>query len=196
MKKLITREGFGILALSIVLIPQIAHTVYVFKTNSQYTDPWFAWCYAIGVDLAILIFTVKGWTKTAIIYFAGTLVTNLVYQFFPDSVYGAVLICVMLSGTIFAFSHLFYAEKPELAAEPPPIKPDTLELLKQSGIAFEVQPFQCPECQKSFATAKQLNGHISGHKQTDIWHEERYGDWEHENQLREQRLQELSLNLS
>ena len=60
MKRLITREWFGIVALTIILIPQVAHTVYVFQANSQYSDPWFAWCYAIGVDLAILIFTVKG----------------------------------------------------------------------------------------------------------------------------------------
>ncbi len=55
MKQIITKEWFGILALTIILIPQVAHTVYVFSENSQYDNPWFAWFYAAGVDLAILI---------------------------------------------------------------------------------------------------------------------------------------------
>lgn len=194
MKQIITKEWFGIVALTIILIPQVAHTVYVFKENSQYEDPFFAWFYAIGVDLAILIFTVKGWKRTAFIYLFGTIAHNIVYQFYPTSLYSSILIAVMLSGTIFAFSHLFYATKsqPEPELEEPRI--DTLELLKQSNVDIELKPYRCPECQKSFASKKQLNGHISGHKQTDSWSEDRYGDWEEENAKRGDLLQQLNVS--
>lgn len=184
MKKLITQEWFGIIALSIILIPQVAHTVYVFDQNSQYTNPWFAWCYAVGVDLAILIFTVKGWKKTALIYLLGTFAHNIVYQFYPESIYSALLIGVMLSGTIFSFSHLFYAEIPS-PQETDQIKASHLfQKLQQQDIDVEIKPFKCPECHKSFENSKQLNGHISGHKQTDSWSEADYGDWEAENNKR------------
>lgn len=170
MRKFILNEAFGILALTILLIPQIAHTVYVFKINSQYDNPWFGWCYAIGVDLAILIFTVKGWIRTAIAYFLGTLAHNLAYQFWPESMWSAMLICLMLSGTIFSFSHLFYfkkdADNRNGSAEEPQDTTETKQLTAalDAGIRFEPQPCLCPECGESFTSNKKLNGHISGHK--------------------------------
>lgn len=190
MRKLILNEAFGIIALSVLLIPQIAHTIYVFKINSQYTDPWFGWCYAIGIDLAILIFTVKGWTRTAYAYFAGTLAHNLVYQFYPQSMWSSILICVMLSATIFSFSHLFYhkdkaVERTE-TAELPQVSAQVLRLsaMLDAGICIEPQPYLCPKCKQAFATSKKLNGHISGHKQKDEWEVENYGDWEKDNNKR------------
>lgn len=190
MRKLILNEAFGIIALTVLLIPQIAHTIYVFKINSQYTDPWFGWCYAIGIDLAILIFTVKGWTRTAYAYFAGTLAHNLVYQFYPESIWSSILICVMLSATIFSFSHLFYhkdnAVEHKDTAELPQASAEALRLTvaMEAGICFEAQPFLCPQCNQSFANTKKLNGHISGHKQKGEWYAENYGDWELENRTR------------
>lgn len=184
MKRLITQEWFGIIALTIILIPQVAHTVYVFDQNSQYINPWFAWCYAIGVDLAILIFTVRGWKKTALIYLLGTFAHNFVYQFYPESIYSALLIGVMLSGTIFSFSHLFYAQPSDVTDSQKGTMDTWLEYLHTHHIAFELKPYQCPECHKSFVNSKQLNGHISGHKQTNSWQEESYGDWETENNKR------------
>jgi len=187
MRKLILNEAFGIIALTVLLIPQIAHTIYVFKINSQYTDPWFGWCYAIGIDLAILIFTVKGWTRTAYAYFAGTLAHNLVYQFYPESVWSSILICVMLSATIFSFSHLFYHKDKAVERNGTAILPQpSAEALRltaaiDAGIHFEVQPYLCPECKQSFASTKKLNGHISGHKQKDMWSADEYGSWEEEN---------------
>ena len=142
----------------------------------------------IGVDLAILIFTLKGWKKTALIYLLGTFAHNLVYQFYPESVYRAILIGVMLSGTIFAFSHLFYADMPTKKHS----TLSSINQLKQNGIAYDIKPYKCPECSKSFATYKQLNGHISSHKQTGNWHEEKYGDWEKENESRGIFLESIS----
>lgn len=194
MKRLITREWFGIVALTIILIPQVAHTVYVFQANSQYSDPWFAWCYAIGVDLAILIFTVKGWKRTALIYLLGTIAHNLVYQFYPESIYGAILVGVMLSGTIFSFSHLFYATESHVQKDQEKSLKALFAYLKVQNIEFELKPHKCPECDKAFTNAKQLNGHISGHKQTDSWQDEDYGDWESENHVREHLLQQIHTN--
>ncbi|MEO9870390.1 MAG: hypothetical protein ABJQ69_03745 [Ekhidna sp.] len=186
MKKFIINEIFGIIALIILLIPQVAHTVYVFKVNSQYEEPWFAWCYAIGVDLAILIFTVKGWIRTAIMYSIGTLAQNLVYQFWPDTVWSAILLSVMLSATLFSFSHLFYFEDEnhdhsENAASELALR---LTAALDSGIKFHPLPYHCPACGEPFADSKKLNGHISGHKQKMDWHKDDYGDWEEQNQQR------------
>lgn len=202
MRKFILNEAFGILALTILLIPQIAHTVYVFQINSQYDNPWFGWCYSIGVDLAILIFTVKGWIRTAIAYFLGTLAHNLVYQFWPESIWSAVLICLMLSGTIFSFSHLFYfkkdADNRNGSAEEPQDTAETKQLTEalDAGIRFEPQPYLCPDCGEAFTSTKKLNGHISGHKQKDEWFPENYGDWETENDRRAALVSQIQLNHS
>ena len=190
MRKLIINEAFGIIALTILLIPQIAHTVFIFKANSNYADPWFAWPYALGIDLAILIFTVKGWIRTAILYFFGTLAHNLVYQFWPESVWSAVLISVMLSATIFSFSHLFYfrkkvderkesANKPQLSAEAA-----QLSAILDAGIRYEAQPYVCPACGQAFGSSKSLNGHISEHKMKNEWEPEKYGNWKEDNERR------------
>lgn len=190
MRKIILNEAFGILALAVLLVPQIAHTVYVFKVNSQYMNPWFGWCYAVGVDLAILIFTVKGWIRTAIVYFLGTLAHNVVYQFWPESIWSAVLICLMLSGTIFSFSHLFYfkkdADQRKVGAEQERITAhlEQLTAALAAGVRFEALPYQCPQCGQAHATSKQLNGHISGHKQIGDWNPESYKEWEEENRQR------------
>ena len=182
MKKLITQEGFGIVALTTLLIPQIAHTVYVFQVNSQYTNPWFGWMYALGVELAILIFTVKGWRKTALAYLLGTVAHNLVYQFWPESIVSAVLICLMLSATIYSFSHLFYSKQKEEkeVVIPEPVRQMAAQLVafKERGIAIHPQPYRCPACQKTFGSAKELNGHVSGHKQKGDWQADAYGNWE------------------
>jgi hypothetical protein len=190
MRKFILNEAFGIVALTVLLIPQIAHTIYVFKINSQYTDPWFGWCYAIGIDLAILIFTVKGWTRTAYAYFVGTLAHNLVYQFYPESIWSSILICVMLSATIFSFSHLFYHKDEAVERNDSALEPQASAMLlrltanMEAGICYEAQPYLCPECKQSFASTKKLNGHISGHKQKDMWFVESYDNWEEENAKR------------
>ena len=190
MKKLITTEGFGIVALSVLLIPQIAHTVYVFQVNSQYTNPWFGWCYATGVELAILIFTVKGWKRTALLYLAGTMAHNLVYQFWPESVLSSVLVGLMLSATIYSFSHLFYAERPASDNEAMALSDATralavkLSAYEERGIAWVPQPYTCPACRKAFGSSRELNGHISGHKQKGDWQADQYGPWEEENEAR------------
>lgn len=180
MRKFIINEIFGIVALIILLIPQVAHTVYVFKVNSQYEEPWFAWCYAIGVDLAILIFTVKGWIRTAIMYAIGTLAQNLVYQFWPDTVWSAILLSVMLSATLFSFSHLFYFDEVSNNRSESADSELTMRLTAaiDSGIQFYPLPYHCPECGEPFPDTKKLNGHISGHKQKMEWHKENYGNWE------------------
>jgi hypothetical protein len=202
MRKFIINEAFGILALAILLIPQIAHTVFIFKANSHYPDPWFAWCYAIGVDLAILIFTVRGWIRTAILYFIGTLAHNLVYQFLPESIWSAILICIMLSGTIFSFSHLFYFKKKanenEDTAKDSLLTTEALQVTTalEAGIRFEPQPYLCPNCGEAFSNTKKLNGHISGHKQKNEWDNESYGAWEQENQKRASTINQIQLNLS
>lgn len=190
MKKIILNELFGILVLGILLIPQVAHTIYVFEANSQYDHPWFSICYAVGVDLAILIFTVKGWIRTAMVYCIGTLIHNLAYQFDPESIWSSVLICVMLSGTIFSFSHLFYAQTtPETEEGLSLQKVIATELLaireaKKAGVHFEPQPLICPQCQQHFSTPRQLNTHIDEHKQKKTWTPEQYGNWQSDNRKR------------
>ncbi len=199
MKKLIGQKYFEIAVLMVVLVPQVAHTVYVFKVNSQYPDPWFAWAYALGVDLAILIFTVRGWIWTAVGYLLATLAHNLVYQFLPEkSDWGSVLIGTTLSVTIFCFSHLFYRHRKQRqhsADEEALIDlGKRVKSAQENGIQLEAQPYHCPCCGQTFPNSKKLNGHISGHKMKNEWKEEEYGDWKIKNQEYEAALIELKLN--
>lgn len=189
MKKIIETEVFGILAMTILLIPQIAHTVYVFEANSHYEHPWFSWCYSVGVDLAILIFTVKGWLRTAFVYLFATLAHNLAYQFMPEGMVSSILISVVQSTTLFSFCHLFFKKKvpeKELPSTVPKVSEEVLEIQRamETGIRFTPEPFVCPECQESFATAEALNAHILGHQKAEEWNPEHYGAWELDNDSR------------
>lgn len=189
MKKIIEKEVFGILAMTILLIPQIAHTVYVFEANSHYEHPWFSWCYALGVDLAILIFTVKGWLRTAFIYLFATLAHNLAYQFMPEGVVSSILISVVQSATLFSFCHLFFKKETPVSEEPihdPPISEELLEIQGaiEVGVRFTPQPFICPECQESFSTLEELEDHIAIHQKKGEWTPEQYGAWELDNHSR------------
>jgi len=193
------RKGFEIVALVIVLIPQVAHTVYLFKANSQYDNPWFAWCYAIGVDMAILIFTLRGWIWTTLAYLAATLAHNMAYQFLPQSDFSAILIGISLSGTIFSFSHVFYTRKKkdtESATESKEMQfAKRMYCAMTSGVYFEAQPYRCPSCGLTFPSAKKLNGHISAHKVKNEWNESAYGDWKKENEQRNQIMENLTMEL-
>ncbi|WP_298546209.1 C2H2-type zinc finger protein [uncultured Aquimarina sp.] len=189
MKNLIEKDLFGIIAMAILMIPQIAHTVYVFEANSHYDHPWFSWCYSLGVDLAILIFTVKGWLKTAFVYLFATLAHNLVYQFMPESVISSILISIVQSATLFSFCHLFFkksnvndnAEKEDII-----LSDEVLEIQRaiRVGVRFTPQPYKCPECGTSFQELEQLHDHISKHKSQKEWNPEKYGAWELENDTR------------
>ncbi len=189
MKKLIINEGLGILAMSILLIPQIAHTLYVFEANSHYEHPWFSLCYAVGVDLAILIFTVKGWLRTAFAYLFATLAHNLVYQFMPEGALASILISVMQSATLFSFCHLFF-KKAAPQTKGLEVSKEAMKIHDaiQAGVCFEAQPHICPECDQPFSNSKQLNGHISGHKSRKEWKSKKYGNWKQGNDYRAELL--------
>lgn len=195
-------EPVSLLGLLLLLTPQVLHTVYLFEQNSQFSNPWFAWCYALGVDIAILIFTYKGWVKLAMVFFLSTLTHNIAYMFWGDSVFAAILVCIVQSGTLFSYTHLFASNrKPELNTDlsilkgkklvergPYADRLDELLALRQRGIAIEPLPHVCPECGRAFHSSKELNGHISTHKRSNEWHEERYGDWEQMNRANEKYL--------
>lgn len=182
----------GLLIMAILLVPQIAHTLYVFEANSRYENPWFSWCYSIGVDLAILVFTANGWIRTAFAYLFATLAHNLAYQYMPEGLWSSLLISVMQSVTLFSLCHLFLKQEKKAKKS---VTNSTAKTLTGSrtmqiqkaidfGIHFEAYPFTCPECKQSFATSKQLNGHVSGHKMSKEWQPESYGDWELNNRKR------------
>lgn len=175
----------GAIALIILLVPQVNHTVYIFQQNSQHADVWFAWFFAIGIDLAILIFTLKGWTWTAVGYLIATLGTNIVYQFFPVGIEAKILLSILLSATIFIFSHLYKKEQED--AKKLTKDSDILDRVNELGISIHVNPYKCPSCGKGYQTYKELNGHISGHKaskKANDWTPELYGNWEDENERR------------
>ena len=191
--KLISHEGFWLIALSILLIPQVASSFKVFAyNNAQYESPWFAWCYAVGIDLAILIFTVKGRLVIAFLYLLVMIAHALIGQFLPyQSSYGIFLVHTTLPITIFSFSHLFYYEKRKEkqakdTAASPQVSTEQAQLTAMiaQGIRLEPQAYLCPECGIGATTPKKLNGHISGHKMKGEWHPEKYGEWEKENEIR------------
>ncbi len=190
MKRLIDSEFFWILALLLMLAPQVTHTVYVFEHGSHHDAPWqwVAWSYAVGVDLAILMFTIKGWIRIAVGYLVLTLAHNMVYFFYPDTPAAAILTGVTLSVTIFSFSHHFYQDRKSKKESTPeealPVEVLRISAAINAGIVFEAQPYRCPECGETFGSAKKLNGHVSGHKMKGEWEPDKYGEWERENEKR------------
>ena len=150
---IISHEMFWLTTLSILLIPQVASSIQVFThNNTQYENPWFAWCYAIGIDMAILIFTVKGRLRIAFLYLLVMIAHALIGQFLPaQSVHGRLLVHTTLPITIFSFSHLFYYEKKEASkrkhsAELPQVSTEAVQFtaMLAQGIRIEPQPYLCP----------------------------------------------------
>ena len=184
----------GMVALIVLLIPQVQHTVYIFEHNSQYESTWFSWCYALGIDMAILIFTLKGWKRTAIGYLIATFATNFIYQFYPIGWQAKILLCLLLSITLYFFSELYKKEKEQKEDEQKQKSEEDeiqkiMEEARDLGIQVRVNPYLCPSCHESFASKKQLNGHVSGHrnkaKKNPIeWDESKYGNWEQDNDER------------
>jgi len=163
--------------------------VYVFEANSHYDHPWFSWCYSVGVDLAILIFTVKGWLRTAFIYLLATLAHNLAYQFMAEGIISSILISVVQSMTLFSFCHLFFKSNEENQKKEETtaiLSEETLEIQRaiEAGVSFQLQPYRCPECGLSFSTSDELDAHITLHKSQKEWKPDRYGAWELENDTR------------
>ncbi len=189
----ISHEGFWIISLCTLLIPQVASSVQVFaNNNTQYDHPWFAWCYAIGIDLAVLIFSVRGKIVFALMYLVVMIVQALIGQLLPPkSIYGIVLVHTALPITIFTFTHLFYYRKKEQSerndsAEQPQVSAEVAQAtaMLAQGIRLEPQAYLCPQCGVGAISSKKLNGHISGHKMKNEWFPDRYGDWETENEVR------------
>ena len=195
--RIIGHEGFWVFSLSILLIPQVASSVKVFTfNNTQYESPWFAWCYAIGIDLAILIFTVKGQLKIAFMYLVVMIAHALIGQFLPyKSSMGIMLVHTTLPVTIFSFSHLFYYRNRKPRETMNELTTDQAQLIaiNTHNIRLEAQPYLCPECGFGTSSPKKLNGHISGHKSTGDWHPESYGDFQTENEGRAIKLAQLRI---
>ena len=191
--RVIGHEAFWITALCTLLIPQVASSIQVFSNNNtQYEHPWFAWCYAIGIDLAVLIFSVRGKMRYALIYLILMIAQALIGQLLPGkSVYGIVLVHTALPITIFTFTHLFYyrkkaqSERDEMQSKAQSSTEEAqISAMLAQGVRFEAQPYICPECGKAASSSKKLNGHISGHKMKGEWTPEEYGDWETQNEKR------------
>lgn len=201
--RLIQHEAFWIMALCTLLIPQVASSVRVFADqNTQYDQPWFAWCYAVGIDLAVLIFSVRGKLLFAWLYLVVMVFHALIGQLLPaQSLPGIILVHITLPVTIFTFTHLFYYRKKEVSNESddlasPNANAERLTTLMAQGIRFEAQPYVCPQCGTTAATGKQLNGHISGHKMTHEWFPEKYGNWQEQNRQRAHLLQQADMNIT
>lgn len=191
--RMISNEGFWIIALCTLLIPQVASSVQVFaNNNTQYENPWFAWCYAIGIDLAVLIFSVRGKIVFALMYLIVMIVQALIGQLLPPkSIYGIVLVHTALPITIFTFTHLFYYRKKEEqerndSTTEPQVSAEVAQVsaMLAQGIRIEAQPYLCPQCGIGAISTKKLNGHISGHKMKNEWFPDKYGEWETENEVR------------
>ncbi|WP_152538244.1 C2H2-type zinc finger protein [Aquimarina megaterium] len=163
----------------------------MFAENSHFENPWFSWCYAIGVDLAILIFGLSGWIKASLFYLFVMIAHNLLYVFMPVSDLSGILLSTIQAITVYSLCHLFIENVNinglnGIANIPKEII--KIHKAMNAGVRFQPQPFICPECKESFATSKQLNGHISGHKTRGEWNPESYGEWELENESRSEIL--------
>ena len=189
MKKVFQNDWFVLIPLLALLTAQTMHTIYVFQAVSHYPQAWFAWCYAIGIEMAILICVARGWLWVSGGYAVATLATNLLYEFAPDSVLSGILLSVLLSVTIAIYSHLFYQNtKRKEAAKESAVTASNGAVT--ANMIRLMNPYECPACGERKQSAKSLNGHISGHKQKDQWHPDEYpNDWEKQNALNSQELE-------
>jgi hypothetical protein len=188
MKKFIETEGLAIFGLFLLLIVQVAFTVYVFNKSGHHADmPWLAYVYAIGVDVAVLIFAVHGRILISFFFYFASLATNTVYLYYPDSIISQTLIAFMLSTTIFSYTHLFVwiskKREEELKTNKSLNDAALLAEAKKLGIEIIPLPYKCPVCGEGFANSKKLNGHISAHKTKNQWEVENK-NWEKENMER------------
>jgi len=207
LQKIFKSGAVRLIGIICLLIPQIAHTAFLYNTYSHYDRPWFAWLFASGLDISILVFVAAGKKKQSIAYALAVITLNIIYLFAPEHATGKVLIAVLLGITLYFFSELFYEEGKRLTANEAQNdsgipqntsgQPQIISgMLSGSIDALEVQylvtPFICPECEKSFLSSRELNGHISGHKQKDDWHPLEHAEyWETENEHRNNKRIEL-----
>lgn len=152
-----------VVCLFLLLVAQVHHTVYVYAmATHEPTTPWYAWCYAIGIEGAILVFVVNGWRWQSMLFSLATILTNFLY-----GEYGAkeipiavnVTISVLLGGAIAGFSHLYYTKMKLIEAIIDEVENGNTEDEE------EKEPVAtCPKCKKHFYEAGKINGHITAHK--------------------------------
>ncbi len=190
MKKLHIIRVCATITMCLLLLSQIQHTNYLFAKNSHFENPWFSWAYAVGVDSAILIFGLCGWVRTSFVYLFVMLAHNLLYTFMPVSDLSGILLSTIQAVTVYTLCHLFITHTNTGLKNITGISKELIKIHKAmgAGVRFQAQPYVCPECGESFENSRQLNGHISGHKASNQWHPERYGEWELENERRVESL--------
>lgn len=187
----ILADYFKLIALVLLLIPQVHHTfeMYTLNSKSQWNeeDDWRAWCFAIGVDMAILVFTVYGNIWIAVMFGVSTLACNFIYEFVPVGNLAKSYLGIILTLCLFSFSHTFLFNKKA--------KEKVAKFIIDIGnyfapalneqVPIKLHPHICPECGESFQSEKQLNAHITGHKKAHEWGD--HGDeWPLKNKQREQ----------
>lgn len=191
MKKIVIIRVSATITMCLLLISQIQHTNYLFAENSHFENPWFSWCYAIGVDFAILIFGLSGWIRTSLFYLLVMIAHNLLYTLMPVSDMSGILLSTIQAITVYTLCHLFIKNVSIDGLNDSVTIPREVIKIHQAmdaGVRFQAQPFSCPECKESFQNSKQLNGHISAHKVRKEWNPENYGEWELENERRKELL--------
>ena len=103
-----------VICLFLLLVAQVHHTVYVYSmATHEPTTPWYAWCYAIGIEGAILVFVVNGWRWQSMLFSLATILTNFLYGEYGQKEIPLavnVTISVLLGGAIAGFSHLYYTK--------------------------------------------------------------------------------------
>ena len=198
IQSLFTKSSTRFFAIACLLIPQVAHTAYLYLENSRYKNPWFGWLYSVGIDIAILIFIAAGKKQKSLFYAGAAIALNMCYAFIPEHTATKVLLYALLGITLYNFSHLFYDDKKavseRLTANQPQLKSGTP--LYHNGepllIADLLTPYHCPQCGFKAQSNRQLNGHISGHKQRGEWNPVIHRqEWEVDNVKREEQRTKL-----
>jgi len=146
----------GMFAIGMLLILMIAHSLCFLEMNCRYKRPWFGWTHAVGLDLAIFVFTIKDWLKTALIYMFITFAHNLAYLFALKSAWNAVLLKVIPSVTLFSFTPLFFRH-PDNENTPIAIAERLLKMEQatRAGVIDKALPHKYPEFETCFAANKQ-----------------------------------------
>lgn len=174
-----------VICLFLLLVAQVHHTVYVYAmaTHEAYT-PWYAWCYAIGIEGAILVFVVNGWRWQSMLFSLATILTNFLYgEYGTKEIPLAVniTISILLGGAIAGFSHLYYTKMKLIESIIEEVENGNTEDETKEKKPVDV----CPKCGKHFYEKGQINGHISAYKRVEpeMWDGMQYKGKKHNDYL-------------
>ena len=119
MRAFLRSDGAVLLALALALGAQVPHAASVFArlaTDGGRLGMLHAAVYALALELAVLLFVMRGKRRTSVAFAFVSVLVNLAYYFPGYEIAAAVLVSVALPGAIALYSHeTAHADAPAVA---------------------------------------------------------------------------------